>query len=262
MRYIRVTLITLFCGFFWQGCTKPFQDNPEIGLIQNFAGEVKYFPMWDPSRVKHHDSDKHMVLTINDIGKRPLYSLDRLVIATDSFLHIHFYNHGDVYLGDSKTETILIIKKPEDGDGFQILANLTKGIMNCFIEKKDSRFAVRTPIAVAGVLGTQFRLEVQDSQTVVTVIESSKGVEIENAQEPDLKTYSLQQLEQIAIPHLLRRVNQNEPDSPPSWDSLQPQKIESIDYQYPIGKNDQGKLNYQKYFEYPGSDRTKILPRN
>lgn len=280
-------LISLGFGlvFFWQGCNNPFQNNPAIGLIKNFDGEVKYFPMWNPQSSPDAKSDRHIVITINDINKkRPLYSLDRLVVAKNSFLHLHFYEHGDVYLGDSQTETVLIIKKPEDGDRFKVLADLTTGIMNCFIDKKDSRFAVRTPTAVAGVLGTQFRVEVENEKTVVTVIESSKGVEIENAQQRHLKSIALAESQQITIPHQLsysfpsKSLASNEvlSDDPPvmmptttmetspkllSWDELTPKQIETNKYKYPVGVT-AGQLDFKKFIEYSGRDRVKTYDKD
>lgn len=296
MKYTLISL-SLSLIFFWQGCDNPFQNNPEIGLIKNYAGEVKYFPMWDPESSPDVKSDRHIVITINDINKRPLYSLDKLVVAKNSFLHLHFYDHGDVYLGDSQTETVLIIKKPEDGDRFKVLADLTKGIMNCFIDKKDSRFAVLTPTAVAGVLGTQFRVEVKNEKTVVTVIESSKGVEIENVQQKYLRTIALRESQQIAIPHKLHdalarksgpsgiapAAAEGEPpveltgimpvigtvvsDSSPShellsWDELTPKQIETNNYEYPVGVNAAGQLDFKKFIEYSGRDRVKTYDKD
>ena len=43
--------------------------------------------------------------------------------------------------------------------------------MDCFIEKKGSRFAVQTPVAVAGVLGTLFKISVDNKKTKITMIE-------------------------------------------------------------------------------------------
>ena len=60
-----------------------------------------------------------------------------------------------------------------------MLTDLKQGVMDCFIEKKGSRFAVQTPVAVAGVLGTLFKVSADDKKTMITMVEGTNGLEIQ-----------------------------------------------------------------------------------
>ena len=261
------------------GCQNPLSKNPVIGIIKNLSGSIKYYP---------GGSEDFILLQIADINDRPLFPMDMLELDKNSFLHLHFYNHGDAFLGNEKTETKLIIKKPSSNTKFQVLTELKQGVMDCFIEKKGSRFAVQTPVAVAGVLGTLFKISVDDQKTMITMIEGENGLEIQNLNQTLENPRILNSIQRIEIAHSLvdyetlndlpstqskKIVPSPVPDknfppiTKPKDDENQviPVKISTFDspieFKYPVGVNTNGTLEYKTYMEYEGNHRTKTYNR-
>lgn len=150
------------------GCENPTTKNPIIAVVKNLTGTISYYPA---------NSENSAKLQVNDI-QRPLFALDKLVVDADSFLQLHFPGQGDIFVEPGST---IILQKPEKNRKFQVFASLSEGVANCFIEKKDSGFAVQTPLAVAGVLGTSFQLEVKKEQTTIALISAEKGLEVQNS---------------------------------------------------------------------------------
>ena len=276
-KYTFILIITAL--IFYVGCENPLNKNPVIGIIKNLSGSVKYYP---------GGSDEFVTLRTADIDNRPLFSMDMIEIAKNSFLHLHFYEHGDAYLGNEQTETRLIIKKPSAKTKFQVLTELKKGVMDCFIEKKGSRFAVQTPVAVAGVLGTFFKVAVADNKTFVTMIEGENGTEIQNIQQSLMEPTILKKIQQIEINHglidpsTLSEKFRQPPGSPeleasadtpimphgktkPSSGADTPIIISNFDspmeFKYPIGLNQKGELEFKTYIEYGVGHRTKTYSR-
>ncbi len=276
IKYLKIFVIGA-CLFF-SGCQNPLSKNPVIGIIKNLSGVIKYYP---------GGSEEFVTLRLEDIDRRPLFSMDMLELSKNSFLHLHFYNHGDAFLGNEKTETKLIIKKPSNNTKFEVITELKKGIMDCFIEKKGSRFAVQTPVAVAGVLGTLFKVAVEDDKTTVTMIDGDNGIEIQNINQSIETPKILNKIQQIEIIHsLVDRETLLESSKPPIGmapvlgkvglassrpaDSdlgteLAPVKIinfdNPLDFKYPSGVNASGELEFSSYIEYEGKFRTKTYSR-
>ena len=272
-------ILIITASIFYVGCENPLNKNPVIGIIKNLSGSVKYYP---------GGSDEFVTLRTVDIDNRSLFSMDMIELAKNSFLHLHFYGHGDAYLGNKKTETRLIIKKPSAKTKFQVLTELKQGVMDCFIEKKGSRFAVQTPVAVAGVLGTFFKVAVEDNKTFVTMIEGENGTEIQNIQQSLKEPTILQKIQQIEINHGLidpstlsgkLRQSLGNPKLGASADTptmaLGKPKLGSsadrpiiisnfdspMDFKYPIGLNQKGELEFKTYIEYGVRHRTKTYSR-
>ena len=266
----------------------PLSQNPVIGIIKNLSGSVKYYP---------GGSEEFVTLRTADINNRPLFSMDMLKLDRNSFLHIHFYNHGDAFLGNEKTETKLIIKKPSSDKKFQVLTDLKQGVMDCFIEKKGSRFAVQTPVAVAGVLGTLFKVSV-DKKTMITMVEGTNGLEIQNLnqslEEPkilkaiqrieiihnlvDLQTLmapqstsdeimSMSNVDDVVIPTNAKATGGqvSSMESVYTENQVTPLKIINFDspleFKYPVGVNARGELEFKTYMEYEGNHRTRTYSR-
>ena len=249
------------------GCQNPLSKNPVIGIIKNLSGSIKYYP---------GGSEDFILLQIADINDRPLFPMDMLELDKNSFLHLHFYNHGDAFLGNEKTETKLIIKKPSSNTKFQVLTELKQGVMDCFIEKKGSRFAVQTPVAVAGVLGTLFKISVDDQKTMITMIEGENGLEIQNLTQTLENPRILNSIQKIEMIHELidpETLAASPANKDFSWitkpkdDEKQviPVKISTFDspieFKYPVGVNTNGTLEYKTYMEYEGNHRTKTYNR-
>lgn len=261
------------------GCQNPLSKNPVIGVIKNLSGSIKYYP---------GGSEDFILLQIADINDRPLFPMDMLELDKNSFLHLHFYNHGDAFLGNEKTETKLIIKKPSSNTKFQVLTELKQGVMDCFIEKKGSRFAVQTPVAVAGVLGTLFKISVDEQNTMITMIEGENGLEIQNLNQTLENPTILNSIQKIEIIHGLVDpetltgspsirdddiVLSPNPDKIPPMttkpkdddNQVIPLKISTFDspieFKYPVGVNTKGTLEYKTYMEYEGNHRTKTYNR-
>ena len=243
------------------GCQDPLSKTPVIGIIKNLSGSIKYYPGGSGDFIK---------LRIADINERPLFPMDMLELDKNSFLHLHFYDHGDAFLGNEKTETTLIIKKPSSNTKFQVLTELKKGVIDCFIEKKGSRFAVQTPVAVAGVLGTLFKVSVDDQKTMVTMIEGENGIEIQNLKQSLKEPKILDSIQTIEIVHRLVDFETLTPLISPTKavdPAMQviPVKIRNFDspieFKYPVGVNAKGKLEYKTYMEYGGNHRTKTYNR-
>ena len=274
---------------FFSGCENPLSQNPVIGIIKNLSGSVKYYP---------GGSEEFVTLRTADINNRPLFSMDMLKLDRNSFLHIHFYNHGDAFLGNEKTETKLIIKKPSSDKKFQVLTDLKQGVMDCFIEKKGSRFAVQTPVAVAGVLGTLFKVSVDNKKTMITMVEGTNGLEIQNLnqslEEPkilkaiqrieiihnlvDLQTLmaplstsdeimSMSNVDDVVIPTNAKATGGqvSSMESVYTENQVTPLKIINFDspleFKYPVGVNARGELEFKTYMEYEGNHRTRTYSR-
>lgn len=149
------------------GCTQNVATNETVATIAAIQGTVDYHPA---------SSEEKIALQPKDSG-RNLYHLDKLVVGQDSYLQIQLGDEGELF---AEPGTTLLIQRPEVSKPFQVFVNLVEGVLNCFIEKRDSKFAVQTPVTVAGVLGTRFRLDVQGSETSATLIESDKGLALQS----------------------------------------------------------------------------------
>ena len=287
MKYVMIFIIGIYP--FFLGCENPLSRNPVIGIIKNLSGSIKYYP---------GGSEEFVTLRTADINNRPLFSMDMLKLDRNSFLHIHFYNHGDAFLGNEKTETKLIIKKPSSDKKFQVLTDLKQGVMDCFIEKKGSRFAVQTPVAVAGVLGTLFKVSVDNKKTMITMVEGTNGLEIQNLnqslEEPkilkaiqrieiihnlvDLQTLmaplstsdeimSMSNVDDVVIPTNAKATGGqvSSMESVYTENQVTPLKIINFDspleFKYPVGVNARGELEFKTYMEYEGNHRTRTYSR-
>ncbi len=256
-------LLLVALSVFFTGCENPLNKNPVIAIIKNLSGSLKYYP---------GGSDEFVTLRTVDINNRSLFSMDMIEISKNSFLHLHFYGHGDAYLGNRQTETKLIITKPSAETKFQVLTELKRGVMDCFIEKKGSRFAVQTPVAVAGVLGTLFKVSVLDNKTFVTMIDGDNGTEIQNLQQSMQEPTILRKIQQIQINHdlvdpltlteKLYSVSEKAALSSNVENAIVINNFESpINFQYPVGVNEKGQLEFKAYVDYEGSSRTKTFSR-
>lgn len=172
MNLTRTLFALLLTGIvFLQGCFGPASSSSNIAVVRNFSGEIYYHPA---------DSKNRIRLQPADINQRPLFPLDKIVVAKESFLHLHFNGHGDVYL---EPETTLIVQKAQEGKQFEVMAKIMQGVVDCFIEKKGSRFAVQTPVAVAGVLGTSFQVKVSEDGSEFHLLESEHGLVLQNLEQ-------------------------------------------------------------------------------
>jgi len=172
MNLTRTLFALLLTGIlFLQGCFGPASSSSNIAVVRNFSGEIYYHPA---------DSKNRIRLQAADINQRPLFPLDKIVVAKESFLHLHFNGHGDVYL---EPETTLIVQKAQEDKQFEVMAKIMQGVVDCFIEKKGSRFAVQTPVAVAGVLGTSFQIKVSEEGSEFHLLESEHGLVLQNLEQ-------------------------------------------------------------------------------
>ena len=153
------------------GCESPSDQTPVLGVIKNFSGTVYYHPA---------DSVERLKLQNGDIDKRPLFPLDKLVVGENSFFHMYLHGHGDFFL---EPNTTILLQRPDPTSKFEIYSKLIQGTMDCFVEKQSSQFAIQTPMAVAGVLGTSFQLAVDEQATRITLLESEVGIEVQNLEQ-------------------------------------------------------------------------------
>ncbi|MBU0568122.1 FecR domain-containing protein [bacterium] len=103
-----------------------------------------------------------------------LYPQDEIKTDEDSFLEIQ-YEDGGILRLDSETELSI-----EGGEKKQILNLWTGKIYNRIrrLYSKESSYEIKTPAGVAGVRGTEFKVEHRHQQTRVAVLDGV--VEIEN----------------------------------------------------------------------------------
>ncbi|MCO4781069.1 MAG: FecR domain-containing protein [Candidatus Cloacimonetes bacterium] len=230
---ILLTFILLFTG-----CDNPTSKSPVLATIKNLSGEIFYYPS---------SSENKQKLLPADINKRSLFSLDKIVVSKDAYLHLYVHEHGDMFL---EPETTVILQQPQDGKKFKVFANVLKGVADCFIEKKGSNFAVQTPVAVAGVLGTKFKVAVSEEDTVVSLMESDHGVEIQNLKQ-SLKTPTLLKMTNTSDNIVLGAevtIQEEVTDTP-----LQVKKIANIlDYKFPESSKD-GKLQWKSSVAHTSS---------
>ena len=176
----------------------PALENP-IARVADFSGSVY---------IKTAQSSQERILQAEDSSLN-LFPLDRLRTGAGAFLHLFIQGHGDLFVEES---TEIIIQKPQTKSRFQVLLEVFRGAVNCFIEKKGSRFGVQTPVSVAGVLGTAFRVEVTSEDTQIMVVESKAGVEIQNRTQ-NLKTAYILRPAGVGSHYPLMLKLQDEPDS-------------------------------------------------
>ncbi|MBW7876744.1 MAG: FecR domain-containing protein [Candidatus Cloacimonetes bacterium] len=169
--YILAILSLIAIGL--TGCNKQIDSSRALATIRAIHGDVFYHPADLDSRIKLQTSDV----------SRSLFHLDKLVVGKDSFLHLQFDDQGDLFI---EPESTLIVQRPEPNTRFKVFAKLVSGIFSCFVEKQNSNFAVQTPVTVAGVLGTAFRVEVSTEATEIALVESRSGIELQSL-EQDLK---------------------------------------------------------------------------
>ncbi len=172
----------------------PEVKNLALGVIQSFTGDVYYHPAQTSERIRLQ-------------RQRPVFALDKFVVEADSYLHVYLQDYGDLYIEPDST---VILLEPDSTKRFGVLVKVIEGVVDCFIEKRNSKFGVQTPVAVAGVLGTHFKVEARGNQTIISLVESLGGIEVQNLVQdmrspPILRmgTDDLGQLtgQKITIPH-------------------------------------------------------------
>jgi|GEM_PF-1132478 hypothetical protein len=170
-----------------------------IARVADFSGSIY---------LKEAKSSQERILQSGDSALN-LYPLDQLRTAPGAFLHLLIQNHGDLFVEEN---TEIILTEPQSKSKFQVLLEVFRGAINCFIEKNGSRFGVQTPVSVAGVLGTAFRVEVSSKDTQIMVVESKAGVEIQNRAQ-NLQTAYILRPAGVGGHHPLMLKLQEEPDS-------------------------------------------------
>jgi hypothetical protein len=162
-----LTTLLLAISLIISGCNQGSQSESIIAVVKNLSGSVAYFPASTKNSISLKPADI----------KRSLFAMDKIVVGKDSFLQLNIPSQGDVFV---EPETTIILQQPEQGKKFQVFTKVAEGVVDCFIEKKNSNFAVQTPLAVAGVLGTSFQVKADSDTTTITLVESEKGVEVQN----------------------------------------------------------------------------------
>ena len=161
---LRIKHLLLVLIIFLSGCLKPEVKNRSLGVIQSFTGAIYYHPAQSSERIRLQK-------------QRPVFPLDKFVVGEDSYLHVYLHDYGDLYI---EPDTTVILLKPDFTKRFGVMVKVLQGVVDCFIEKRDSRFGVQTPVAVAGVLGTHFKVEARNGQTIISLMSSLSGIEVQN----------------------------------------------------------------------------------
>lgn len=241
----------LIALIFFSGCQNPADQNPVLGIVKNFSGNVFYHPA---------DSVERLKLQSSDIEKRPLFPLDKIVVEENSFLHMYIYNHGDLFLEPNST---VLLQRPDPSMKFQVYSKIIHGTLDCFVEKRSENFGVQTPVAVAGVLGTSFQIQVGEDGTRITLLESKTGIEIQNLKQNlkspvRLKTYQGENGQVYGQEIHFSSQSQTEAtseDSPAEASEKSYRintKINPANYTYPFGAQS-GRLLYRPVTEPPGT---------
>jgi|GEM_PF-2217795 hypothetical protein len=233
------------------GCENPADKNPVLGIVKNFSGEAYYHPA---------DSVERVRLQSADIDKRPLFPLDKIVLGKDSFLHMYLYEHGDFFL---ESNTTILLQRPDPSQRFRIYTKILEGTLDCFIEKRSKSFGIQTPVAVAGVLGTTFRIKVTPDASRITLLESSRGLEVQNLSqslENPVKLSTHQDKsgrifgEEILISsptEVSAQAADTEEQKAAKFYKIQ-RDIDPVKYSYPIG-SEAGRILYRPMTEPPGT---------
>lgn len=230
------------------GCESPADQNPVLGVIKNFSGVVYYHPA---------DSVERLRLQNGDIDKRPLFPLDKLVVGENSFFHMYLYGHGDFFL---EPNTTILLQRPDPSSKFQVYSKLLQGTIDCFVEKQSRNFAIQTPVAVAGVLGTSFQLFVDEEITRITLIESEAGIELQNLEQNLSNPLVLRSKTGQDGEVFGQQVELTESPVDGSASNYQIRSdLQGLDLKYPYGAQN-GRLLYRTFTETPGT-RTQSYER-
>ena len=161
--------ILLFLYLFFFNSTFIFSSDYWASL-QDFSGKVE---------LKPKDST---IWTTIEAKQLPLElrALDALRTTSGAFAQLVIMDHGDIFM---EANTHAVIPERTQKRKFRVLLEIIEGVINCFISKTGSNFAIQTPVSVAGVLGTAFRVEVSLQATSIIVVESEEGIEIQNLEQ-------------------------------------------------------------------------------
>lgn len=242
MRNSSLLLAIVFLCAFFIGCESPTTKNPVIATIKNLTGTVSYYPA---------NSENSAKLQTNDI-QRPLFALDKLVVEADSFLQLHFPGHGDVFV---ESDSTVILQKPNTSSKFSVFAQVSEGVINCFIEKKDAGFAIQTPLAVAGVLGTSFQISVKNNKTDISLLEAEKGLEIQNLVQNLTTPLVLKCIQSEAGGQICQQITLTQEATESSDAMMLPQPIHNVaGYTFPLIENN--KVERVPYINYGNRVKT------
>lgn len=148
---------TLFCSESWAS-------------LEDFSGKVE---------LKRKDSSTWITIEAKHLPFA-LQALDSLRTSTGAFAQLVIMDQGDVFMEEN---THAVIPERAQKRKFHVLMEILEGVINCFISKTGSNFAIQTPVSVAGVLGTAFRVEVSPQATSIIVVKSEDGIEIQNLEQ-------------------------------------------------------------------------------
>jgi len=170
-----------------------------IAQVVDFAGTVRI------------QQKNRMPATTLQSAELPLklFALDQLETLSGAFVHLVIKDQGDLFLEENSK---ILIAEPKPKKRFQFLVDLINGAVNCFVEKRGASFGIQTPVSVAGVLGTAFRVEVSVERTSIILVESKAGIEIQNRSQ-NLKTAYILRPSGMSGIHPVKLDLQTEPDS-------------------------------------------------
>ncbi|PCJ17188.1 MAG: hypothetical protein COB02_14165 [Candidatus Cloacimonadota bacterium] len=232
-------IVILISIFLFIGCDNPTSKSPVLATIKNLSGDVFYYPA---------SSDKKQKLQASDINKRSLFSLDKIVVNDNSYLHLYIPEHGDLF---AEPNTTIILQQPQNDKKFKVFAKVLKGVVDCFIEKKGSNFAIQTPIAVAGVLGTKFKVSVSH-KTTISLLDSEHGVEIQNLEQnlknPVLLKMSASKASNSIVGAKTTLINEANDESPSKITKI----VDLLNHKFPNSKKD-GKIQWQSLITHTSS---------
>lgn len=151
---------------------------------------------------------------------------DTIKTKTNEFVHLVYPNHKHTRIGPQSEMTLVYLMRLADGS-LKAEFSLKQGSLLHKLHEKlkaNEHFQTRTPVAIAGVRGTEFRIKMVDEET--NIVETLKGV----------VTLDGSNKQVLLIKGTGSKVIQGHPPTPPQDLPAQPTppNVEAIYYTLPI----------------------------
>ncbi len=145
--------------------------------LKNITGLVKVH-RWDTDTEKHEPAEQQTSDTI-------VYQGDRIQTFNDSYALAIFPDETEVSLKPNSDLVLKRVAHDKANASTDTLIFLNKGRVSSLVnpKKKQSKFEIQTPYAVAAVRGTEFRVTVADGSANSEVLEGLVAV---NAQDTEV----------------------------------------------------------------------------